>query len=161
MSNEAKVWLNGELISWSEAVVPLLSHGFSRASAIFDFFAVFEGPEGPMAFRMDEHLKRLQHSAELLEMRLAYTGEQIEEAVKKTVAANRMESGVIKIMAYWGQEAVLDLVLDTPLDVAIFAISDVKPSAPLTVEPITACLSKCARSIRPRCRWGPRLAPII
>ena len=30
MNNDSKVWLNGNLIPWSKATVPLLSHGFSR-----------------------------------------------------------------------------------------------------------------------------------
>ena len=71
MSNNSKVWLNGNLIPWQEATVPLLSHGFSRGSAIFDVFGVHVGPNGPMAFRMDEHIKRLLKSAELLGMEMA------------------------------------------------------------------------------------------
>ena len=68
MNSERKVWLNGELIPWEKATVPLLSHGFSRGSAIFEVFGIHEGPDGLFAFRMDEHLKRLMRSAELLEM---------------------------------------------------------------------------------------------
>ncbi len=46
MNNDSKVWLNGNLIPWSEATVPLLSHGFSRGSAFFEkafqpFFSIF------------------------------------------------------------------------------------------------------------------------
>ncbi len=66
MNNDLQVWFNGKLISRRDATVPILSHGFSRASAIFDVFGVHPGPQGPMAFRMDDHLKRLTKSAELL-----------------------------------------------------------------------------------------------
>ena len=53
MLSDSKVWLNGELIPWQEAHVPILSHGFSRGSAIFDVFGVHVGPKGPVAFRSD------------------------------------------------------------------------------------------------------------
>jgi len=36
MAAERKVWLNGELIPWENATVHILSHGFSRGSAIFE-----------------------------------------------------------------------------------------------------------------------------
>ena len=92
MSNDSKVWLNGNLIPRQEATVPLLSHGFSRASAIFDVFGVHVGPTGPAAFRMDEHIKRLMISAELLGMEMAYTAEEIVEAAKTTVNVNHIGS---------------------------------------------------------------------
>jgi len=64
MTEQSKVWLNGKLIPWWEATVPILSHGFSRASAILEVFGTYVGPQGTMTFRMDEHLKRLMKSAE-------------------------------------------------------------------------------------------------
>ncbi len=148
MNNDSKVWLNGNLIPWSEATVPLLSHGFSRGSAIFEVFGVHVGPEGPMAFRMDEHLKRLMRSAELLEMEMAYSTEEIVAAVKTTVAVNHLGRGIVKMLAYWGEEAIIKLVLDSKLDLAIFTIPQ---SEELTLDkpkPLSACLSKW-RKIHP------------
>ena len=142
MKNELQVWFNGKLIPRSEANVPILSHGFSRGSAIFDVFGIHPGPQGPMAFRMIDHLKRLKKSAELLGMEPAYSTEEIIAAVKTTVSANRIERGIIKILAFWGQEAITDLVLDSRLDVAIFAIPE---SAELVLDKkdsLSACVSK-------------------
>jgi branched-chain amino acid aminotransferase len=47
MNNDSKVWFNGELIPRRDATVPILSHGFSRGSAIFDVLGTHAGPEGP------------------------------------------------------------------------------------------------------------------
>lgn len=148
MGKDEKVWLNGTLIARHEAVVPLLSHGFSRASAIFDVFRVYPGPRGPVAFRADAHIRRLLKTANLLGMQLAYGPEEIMQAVKEAIQANGLQSGMVKILAYWGQETLLELVLDTPLDMAVFAIADEKPFDPAVVRPISACLSKW-RKIHP------------
>jgi len=148
MSNDSKVWLNGNLIPWQQATVPLLSHGFSRASAIFDVFGVHVGPTGPAAFRMDEHIKRLMNSAELLGMEMAYSAAQIVEAVKTTVKVNRFGRGIVKMLAYWGEEAVIKLVLDSKLDLAIFTIPESEELALDKPRPLSACLSKW-RKIHP------------
>jgi branched-chain amino acid aminotransferase len=148
MTNAAKVWLNGNLIPWREATVPLLSHGFSRGSAIFDVFGVHVGPQGPMAFRLDEHLKRFMNSARLLDMEPAYSTEEIIEGVKKAVKANDLGRGIIKILGYWGEEAIIQLVLGSKLDVAIFAIPESEDLALDVARPISACISKW-RKIHP------------
>ena len=148
MNNDSKVWLNGKLIPWGEATVPLLSHGFSRGSAIFDVFGIHEGPDGLFAFRMDEHLKRLMKSAELLEMEIAYSTEEIIDAVTETVRANDIGRGLVKILAYWGEEAIIKLVLESKLDVAIFAVPDSEELGMDNTNPISACVSKW-RKIHP------------
>lgn len=148
MNNDSKVWLNGKLIPWGEATVPLLSHGFSRGSAIFDVFGIHEYPDGLFAFRMDEHLKRLMKSVELLEMELAYSTDEIIDGVVQTVKANDIGRGLVKILAYWGEEAIIQLVLDSKLDVAIFTVPESEELVMDVPTPISACLSKW-RKIHP------------
>lgn len=145
---DTKVWINGRLMPREKATVPLLSHGFSRASAIFEVFGVHVGPKGPVAFRMDEHLKRLMKSAELLGMQLAFSAEKIVEAIKTIVRENGLGRGLVKILAYWSEEAVIQMVLDTPLDVAIFTIPDSPELGLDNAMPISACVSKW-RKIHP------------
>ena len=149
MQREEKVWLNGRLIDWQDATVPLLSHGFSRASAIFEVFGTHTGPKGTMAFRMDAHLKRLMKSAELLGMELAYSIEEIVEAVRTTVKENKQGRGLVKILAYWGEEAVIQLLLDSPLDVAVFTVPETPDLGLDNAKPISACISKWSK-IHPR-----------
>jgi len=148
MNYDTKVWINGNMIPWKEATVPLLSHGFSRGSAIFEVFGIHEGPNGSVAFRMDEHLKRLMKSASLLGMEMAYSTDEIVRAVTETVKINSLGRGLIKILAYWGEEAIIDLVLESKLDLAIFAIPANEELHMDKTQPITACLSKW-RKIHP------------
>ncbi len=142
MNNNLQVWLNGELVSRRDATVPILSHGFSRGSAIFDVLGVHPGPNGPMAFRLDDHLKRLMNTAALVEMELAYSAEELVEAVKATVKANDIGRGIIKILAFWGEEAITELVLNSQLDVAVFAIPESEELVLDKKHPISACVAR-------------------
>ncbi|UCD79189.1 MAG: aminotransferase class IV [Desulfobacterales bacterium] len=148
MNHEAKVWLNGNLIPWREATVPLLSHGFSRGSAIFEVLGTHVGPQGTMAFRMDAHLSRLMKSAELLGMKLDFSAAALAEAIQTIVRENKLGRGLVKILAYWGEEAIIRLVLDAPLDVAIFTIAESPELGLDDAKPISACVSKW-RKIHP------------
>ena len=148
VTEQSKVWLNGKLIPWREATVPILSHGLSRGSAIFEVLGTYAAPRGTVAFRLDEHLKRLMKSAEFLGMEMAYSTETLVEAIKTTVRENRLGLGLIKILAYWGEEAVIQLVLDSPLDVAIFTIPDSPELGLDNSKPVSACISKW-RKIHP------------
>ena len=148
MYEDLQVWFNGKLVPWKTVTIPVLSHGFSRASAVFEIFGIHEGPDGPAAFRMDQHFKRLMRSVELLEMEIPYTPDELSEAVAETVRANNLGRGVIKLMAFWGEEAVIKLVLEGKLDVAIFPVPETPDLHLDSSEPISACLSKW-RKIHP------------
>ena len=148
MDDRSKVWMNGALVDRKDATVPLLSHGFSRASAIFEIFGIHESPNGLVAFRMDEHIKRLEESARLLGMQHRYGADEIAEAVMQTVKVNNIKRGLVKIFAYWAEEMVIQLVPNAKLDLAIFAIPDTAELGLDKRGPITACLSKW-RKIHP------------
>lgn len=142
MSEKPQVWFNGDIVPWESVQVPALSHGLSRGSAIFDVFGVHAGPDSVQAFRMDAHLNRLVRTKTLLGMDLAYTIKDIKTAVSKLAAANNFKRGIVKILAFWGQEAVVDLVLDSKLDLAIFTIPIPEEQRLERMKPITACISK-------------------
>ena len=135
-------WFNGKMIPWENATAPLLSHGMSRGSAIFEVFGIHPGPDGPKAFRMDKHLERLFNTAESLGMELAYTKEAFAEAVSLTVRANDIGRGLVKMIAYWSEEPILSLVLDAKLDTAIFAVPEGNGLVLDSTKPATACFSK-------------------
>lgn len=142
MYDRLKVWMNGRVVPWSDATVPLLSHGFSRGSAIFEVFGTHRSPNGTVAFRMDEHLKRLFRSAELLGMQIGYSNSEITDAVTEMVKINNISRGLVKILAYWGEEAVIQLVLESKLDVAIFAMPATDELGLDNAKPISACISR-------------------
>jgi branched-chain amino acid aminotransferase len=148
MYEDLQVWFNGKLVPWKTVTIPVLSHGFSRASAVFEIFGIHVGPDGPAAFRMDQHFKRLMRSVELLEMELPYTPDELAAAVAETVRANHLGRGLIKLMAFWGAETVIELVLEDKLDVAIFPVPETPGLHLDKPNPVSLCLSRW-RKIHP------------
>ncbi len=141
MFEDLKVWMNGKMVPWNEANVHVLSHGFSRGSAIFEVFGIHPGPSGPVAFRMDRHLERLFRSAELLGMEMAYDEKQLTQAVVQSVAANRISRGLIKLMAFYGEQAVISLIPNSKLDVAVCGIPAFEDLGLDQAAPIDICFS--------------------
>ncbi|MCP4671405.1 MAG: hypothetical protein GY857_08855 [Desulfobacula sp.] len=142
MKNKSKVWLNNKIIPWEEANVHILSHGLSRGSAVFEAFGTHVGPDGVFTFRMDAHLARLEQTVKLLGMQLKYSLDEIANAVSKIASINTPGRGIVKLMAYWGEETVIDLVLESKLDVAIFTIPASEKLVLDKINPISACISK-------------------
>ncbi len=142
MFEHLQVWINGKMVPWNKATVHLMSHSFSRASAMFDVFGIHPGPNGPVAFRMDKHLDRLFRSAELLGMEMASTKDDVAKAVAALVKANNIGRGLAKILAYYSEEAVISLVMDSKADLAVFAIPETDELGLDKADPISICLSK-------------------
>ncbi|MFZ0448799.1 MAG: aminotransferase class IV [Desulfatiglandaceae bacterium] len=142
MFEHLKVWVNGKIIPWEQATVHIMSHSFSRGSAMFDVFGIHQSPTGPVAFRMDKHLDRLFRSAQLLGFEMAYTKDDVTKAVAKLVKENNIRRGLVKILAYYSEEAVLSLVMDSKLDLAVFAIPETDELGLDKAEPISICISK-------------------
>lgn len=142
MKDKPKVWLNNRIAPWEDAQVPILSHGFSRGSAVFEVFGTHPVPGAIAAFRMDAHLKRLERTVDLLGMELGFSIPEIVAAVSKLATINKLQRGLVKIVAYWGEEAIIDLVLKSKLDVAIFTISTSEELGLDQAKPISVCISR-------------------
>jgi len=78
---EGVIWLNGEFVPWSDAKVHVLTHGLHYGSAVFEG----ERAYGGKIFKLREHTDRLFASAEMLDMTIPYTVEEIDEACRETL----------------------------------------------------------------------------
>ena len=151
MSNKLKVWINGEMIYWDQATVHIMSHSFTRGSAVFEVISFHQTPNGTAVFRLDEHLKRLHRTTELLSMELFHSAQEIEHGVMETIKANNLRNGFIKIIGYYGNPAFSLLPQQEKLDLSIFAVDD-----DLSIDP-THHVSACF------CRWrklDPNTVPV-
>jgi branched-chain amino acid aminotransferase len=102
MSDKKTVaWMDGKLIDWRDAQVPLLSHSFGRASAIFEVMAIVRSQEGPALFCLDEHMDRFFSSADRTYMALPFSKDELKDAIIQVARANKVKSGMTKFFAYY------------------------------------------------------------
>ncbi len=93
--------MNGELVKWSEAKVHFLTHALHYGTGIFEGIRCFSTPKGPAIFRLTEHLSRMFESAKIYLMKMPYTPNEVAEAVKATVSANKLGECYIRPLAYY------------------------------------------------------------
>jgi len=145
MLQDRIVFVNGEFISWNKATVHIMSHSFSRGSAIFEVLSIHDTPFGPAAFRLDEHIDRLSRTAKLLDFKLPLSLGEISQVVLETVQRNTVTGGFIKIMAYFPQIVFSVAPPDNFLDLFVCVVDPEKDLGDPGVsfeKGCTACLSK-------------------
>jgi branched-chain amino acid aminotransferase len=145
MLKDRIIFQNGEFIPWEKATVHIMTHSFSRGSAIFEVLSLHNTDRGPAVFRLDEHMDRLFGSAELLNMTFAVDRDRIFEGVLETVRQNHLSQGFIKIVGFYPQIALDIDPPKGPIDTAIFALDPAQEFSGLDMlspEAKTACISR-------------------
>jgi branched-chain amino acid aminotransferase len=94
------IWLDGSLVPWREANVHVLTHALHYASSVFEGQRIYDGE----IFRLTDHSKRLKKSAELLGMELPWSVAEIDEACRQVMAANKLDNGYMRPLAWRGSE---------------------------------------------------------
>lgn len=95
-----KIWRDGELIDHADATVHVLSHAANRGTEVFDVLRVVDGPTGPAAVGLRDHVARFDQSMELMGMDSPYGVAALEGAVAETVGANP-GAAIVKLVAAW------------------------------------------------------------
>ncbi len=96
---EALVYVNGDLVPRSEAVVSVFDAGFSLGDGIWDSFRL---RKQTLLFA-DAHLDRLLWGMRAIQLDVGLSRSELLDAVKRTLAANKMTDGVhIRLMVTRG-----------------------------------------------------------
>ncbi len=100
------IWMDGELVPWREAKVHVLTHTLHYGLGVFEGVRAYNTPQGPCIFRLHEHTERLFDSAHILGMEMPFTREQVSAAQREVFAANDLDEGYLRPMAFLGSEAM-------------------------------------------------------
>ncbi|NAZ37337.1 branched-chain amino acid aminotransferase [Rubellimicrobium sp. CFH 75288] len=92
------IWMDGRLVPWREAQVHVLTHAMHYASAVFEGERCYGG----RIFKGPEHTLRLIRSAELLDMEIPWTAEQIDAAKDEMLRANGWTDAYVRAIAWRG-----------------------------------------------------------
>ena len=111
------IWMNGELISWRDARVHLLTHALHYGSAVFEGERVYDGE----IFKLTEHSQRLHESAKGLDFEIPYSVAEIDRACREVVRANGLVDGYVRPIAWRGSEQMGVAAQATKINLAIAA----------------------------------------
>jgi len=98
------IWQDGKLVPWREATTHALTHSLHYGMAVFEGVRAYKTDKGAAIFRLQEHTQRLARSAHIFQMALPYSQEELNEAQKEVIRANKLESGYIRPLAFYGSE---------------------------------------------------------
>ena len=110
-----KIWYNDSLVDWGDVKLHVLSHGLHYASLVFEGLRVYEG----QIFKLEEHTDRLFQSAELMDMKIPYSKEEINQSTKKIVSVQNVLNGYVRPFAWRGSEMMGVSAQNTRINVAI------------------------------------------
>ena len=115
-----QVWLDGKLIPFDQATVPILTHTLHYGLGVFEGIRAYECDDGRSAvFQLREHTERLYQSALIVDIEIPFPLDETERAILQTLRVNRLSEGYIRPLAFLGEGAMGLLPADNPVHLAI------------------------------------------
>lgn len=111
------IWYNGQVLPWKEAKVHYLTHGLHYASCVFEGIRAYNGKP----FKLHEHNTRLKRSAQILDMEMPYSVEEIDAACLEIMKLNNMTSAYLRPAVFRGPEMMGIAGKGTKIHVAVAA----------------------------------------
>jgi branched-chain amino acid aminotransferase len=109
------IWLNGTLVPWADAKLHVLSHALHYASAVFEGERVY----GKSIYKLEDHTDRLFYSAEVMDLKIPYTKNEINKACNSTIVENSIVDGYVRPIIWRGSEMMGVAAQSTKINVAI------------------------------------------
>src|SRR4051812_10815607 len=83
----ATVSVNGRITAEQEAVIPVFDHGFLYGEGIYETLRTYNG----RLFLYDRHMRRLRHSAGLINLPIPFTDDELTARIRDTIAAAKLD----------------------------------------------------------------------
>ena len=100
------IWFDKQMIPWRKAQTHVLTHTLHYGLGVFEGVRAYEAEKGTAIFRLKEHTNRLFNSAHIVCMSLPYSKDEINQAQIDSVKENKLKSGYIRPMAFYGSEGM-------------------------------------------------------
>jgi branched-chain amino acid aminotransferase len=93
-----KIWLDGKLVDEADAKISVFDHGLLYGDGVFEGIRIYNRK----IFELDAHIRRLYESAKAIRLDVAMSKEKLIKAVEKTVEANGVIDGYIRLVVTRG-----------------------------------------------------------
>ena len=119
MNTAELIWMNGEFVAWEDAKVHVLTHSLHYGTGVFEGVRAYETERGTAIFRHDDHLNRLEQSAQLYYMELPYSKQELRQATHELIARNGLATCYIRPYVWRGYGPMGLNPLDNPVEAMI------------------------------------------
>ena len=116
-----KIWFNGKIVNWNDANLHVLSHVVHYGSSVFEGLRCYKSKNGPVIFRLREHIQRLINSGKIYRMDIPYSLDDICNAVIDIVKINDLKECYIRPVAFRGYGELGVYPLNCPVETVIAA----------------------------------------
>ena len=100
------IWYDGQLVPWREATTHVLTHTLHYGLGVFEGVRAYDAEGGPAIFRLHDHTKRLFRSAHILQMKIPYSQDDLNDAHIQVVRENGLKNAYIRPMCFYGPEGI-------------------------------------------------------
>jgi branched-chain amino acid aminotransferase len=100
------IWFDGEMIPWRDAKVHLLTHTLHYGMGVFEGVRAYETDDGPAIFRLREHTDRLFRSAHIMNMKMPFSKDELNQAQIDAVRENNLPHAYLRPMVFYGSEGM-------------------------------------------------------
>ena len=116
------VWMDGKMVSWEDATVPVMTHALHYGTGVFEGIRGYGSNGNLYIFRLREHFQRLIESAKICDIECSYTWQELEGACLELLRANNMrEDCYIRPIVFVGFSGVNLGFINYPIRTAIVA----------------------------------------
>lgn len=95
---DGRIWMDGRLIPWRDATIHICTHALHYGSAVFEGERCYDGE----VFKLHEHTQRLFDSARMLNIKIPYTMEEINQATMASVKAQGWKDSYVRPIVWRG-----------------------------------------------------------
>jgi branched-chain amino acid aminotransferase len=94
--------MDGNLVPWAEANVHVTAFGLQYGLGFFEGIRCYRTERGTVAFRLTDHLRRLERSAAVYGVALPYSVEELRRACAEVVIANELADCYLRPIVFLG-----------------------------------------------------------
>lgn len=100
-----KIYLNGKILPRQQAKISVFDHGLLYGDGVFEGIRSYDC----LVFKLRDHIDRLYASAHVILLKIPLSKDQMQDAVIKTLKANKLKDAYIRLVVTRGEG---DLGLD-------------------------------------------------
>jgi len=105
VEKENLVYIDGRFLPRSEAKISVYDHGLLYGDGVFEGIRAYNG----LVFKLDEHIERLYHSANSIELDIPMSREDLKKRILEAIRRNGLMDAYVRVVVTRG---VGDLGLD-------------------------------------------------